>query len=311
MRWHQHLVRKETLAMTKKKNENAVIISRGFSIFNSFFCVLVFLIVAYPLYYVLIASFSDPMMVSAGKVVFWPEGFTLKGYEMVLEENDLWIGYRNTIFYTVFGTLINIAVTFPAAYAVSRRDFMPRRVVMLLFVFTMFFSGGLIPTYMLMRSLKLINTIWVFLLPFSLNVYNFIIVRSFFETGIPEELHDAAQLDGCGDFRYFMTIAMPLSRAIVAVIGLYYAVAHWNDYFTGLLYARDLCYKPLQLVLREILLVAQSSSQTGGTGSGYAILYVISMKYSIIIVSTIPLMIIYPFLQKYFEKGVMLGAIKG
>lgn len=207
--------------------------------------------------------------------------------------------------------LINIAVTFPAAYAVSRRDFMPRRVVMLLFVFTMFFSGGLIPTYILMRSLKLINTIWVFLLPFSLNVYNFIIVRSFFETGIPEELHDAAQLDGCGDFRYFMTIAMPLSRAIVAVIGLYYAVAHWNDYFTGLLYARDLCYKPLQLVLREILLVAQSSSQTGGTGSGYAILYVISMKYSIIIVSTIPLMIIYPFLQKYFEKGVMLGAIKG
>ena len=162
--------------MAKRKEENMLIVSRGFSIFNSFFCVLVFLIVAYPLYYVLIASFSDPMMVSAGKVVFWPEGFTLQGYEMVLEENDLWIGYRNTIFYTVVGTLINIAVTFPAAYAVSRREFMPRRVIMLLFVFTMFFNGGLIPTYMLMRNLNMINTVWVFLLPFSLNVYNFIII---------------------------------------------------------------------------------------------------------------------------------------
>ena len=297
--------------MKAKSQESAAILSRGFRIFNTVFCILVFIIVAYPLYYVIIASFSDPMQVSAGRVAFWPNGFTLKGYEMVFAERDLWIGYRNTIFYTLVGTLINITVTFPAAYAVSRREFMPRRVIMLMFVFTMFFNGGLIPTYMLMRSLNMINTVWVFLIPFSLNVYNFIIVRTFFETGIPEELYDAAQLDGCGHFRYFFRIAMPLCRASVAVIALYYAVAHWNDYFTGLLYARDLNYKPLQLVLREILLVAQSSSQTGGTGSGYAILYVISMKYSIIIVSTIPLMIIYPFLQKYFEKGVMLGAVKG
>ena len=310
MRRYQHMV-KEAAFMKSGRTENAAIISRGFSAFNTVFCIIVFLIVAYPLYYVIIASFSDPMLVSSGQVSFWPRGFTLRGYEMVFEENDLWIGYRNTIFYTVVGTLINIAVTFPASYACSRREFMPRRAIMLMFVFTMFFSGGLIPTYMLMRSLNMINSIWVFLIPFSLNVYNFIIVRTFFETGIPEELYDAAQLDGCGHFRYFLKIAMPLSRAIVAVIGLYYAVAHWNDYFTGLLYARDLDYKPLQLVLREVLLVAQASSQTGGTGSGYAILYVISMKYSIIIVSTIPLMIIYPFLQRYFEKGVMLGAVKG
>ncbi|HIR27269.1 MAG TPA: carbohydrate ABC transporter permease [Candidatus Choladousia intestinigallinarum] len=279
--------------------------------FKCIFCAAVFLLIAYPLYYVVIASVSDPMKVAAGEVILWPKGLTLEGYKMVFEEKDLWIGYRNTIFYTVAGTLINILVTFPAAFAVSRKEFLPRRVIMFLFVFTMFFNGGLIPTYILMRNLNMINSIWVFLIPFSLNVYNFIIVRTFFETSIPEELYDAAKIDGCGDFRCFMQIAMPLSKAIVAVIGLYYAVAHWNDYFTGLLYARDLEFKPLQLVLREILLVAQSTSQTGGTGSGYAILSVISMKYAIIIVSTIPIMILYPFLQKYFEKGVMIGAIKG
>ena len=294
-----------------KKGRNPTNLSPGFRVFNAVFCVAIFLIIAYPLYYVIIASLSDPQLVSSGDVMFYPKALTLKGYEMVFEENQLWIGYRNTIFYTVVGTLVNIGVTFPAAYAVSRREFMPRRAIMFLFVFTMFFNGGLIPTYMLIKNLDMINSMWVFLIPFSLNVYNFIIVRTFFETGIPEELYDAARIDGCGHFRYFLKIAMPLSKAIVAVIGLYYAVAHWNDYFTGLLYARSLYLKPLQLVLREILLVAQSSSQTGGTGSGYAILYVISMKYSIIIVSTIPIMILYPFLQKYFEKGVMLGAVKG
>ena len=278
--------------MKKTEKNNQILVSRGFKIFKCIICIAVFLIIAYPLYYVIIASISDPMKVAAGEVVLWPKGLTLEGYKMVFEENDLWIGYRNTIFYTVVGTLINILVTFPAAFAVSRREFMPRRIIMFLFVFTMFFNGGLIPTYILMRDLQMINSIWVFLIPFSLNVYNFIIVRTFFETSIPEELYDAAKIDGCGDFRCFLQIAMPLSKAIVAVIGLYYAVAHWNDYFTGLLYARDLEFKPLQLVLREILLVAQSSSQTGGTGSGYAILSVISMKYAIIIVSTIPIMII-------------------
>lgn len=297
--------------MSRKEKYNPVRVSRGFGIFECVFCILVFIIIVYPLYYVVIASVSDPMKVAAGEVALWPKGFTLEGYKMVFEENDLWIGYRNTIFYTVAGTMINIAVTFPAAFAVSRREFLPRRFIMFVFVFTMFFNGGLIPTYILMKDLHLINTVWVFLIPFSLNVYNFIIVRTFFETGIPEELYDAARIDGCGDFRCFMQIAMPLSKAIIAVIGLYYAVSHWNDYFTGLLYARDLQFKPLQLVLREILLVAQSTSQTGGTGSGYAILSVISMKYAIIIVSTIPIMVIYPFLQKYFEKGVMLGAVKG
>lgn len=294
-----------------KEKNNQVMTSKGFEIFKSIFCVVIFGIIVYPLYYVIIASVSDPMSVAAGEIALWPKGLTFLGYKMVFEENELWIGYRNTIFYTIFGTVINIIITFPAAFSVSRREFIPRRFIMFIFIFTMFFNGGLIPTYMLMRKLRLINTIWVFLIPFSLNVYNFIIVRTFFETGIPEELYDAAKIDGCGDFRCFIQIAMPLSKAIIAVIGLYYAVGHWNDYFTGLLYARDLQLKPLQLVLREILLVAQSSSQTGGTGSGYAILSVISMKYAIIIVSTIPIMIIYPFLQKYFEKGVMLGAVKG
>lgn len=285
--------------------------TKGFRVCLCIFCCICFFIIVYPLWYVIIASFSDPMAVSSGQVVILPKNPTLMGYGMVFEEEDLWIGYRNTIFYTIAGTLINLAVTLPCAYATSRKELMPARAVTLMFVFTMYFNGGLVPTYILMNKLNMNNTIWVFLIPFALNVYNFIVCRTFYMTGIPESLYESAQLDGCGHFRYFIQIALPLSRAIVAVIALYYAVAHWNDYFTGLLYARSVQLKPLQLVLREILLVAQSSSQTGGTGSGYAILYVLSMKYAIIIVSTIPLMVIYPFIQKYFEKGVMLGAVKG
>lgn len=285
--------------------------NKSFRVFLYIFCILCFVIIVYPLWYVIIASFSDPMAVSSGEVVLLPKRMTLVGYQMVFEEQDLWIGYRNTIFYTVVGTLINLAVTLPCAYATSRKEFIPTRFVTLMFVFTMYFNGGLVPTYILMNNLKLNNTIWVFLIPFALNVYNFIVCRTYYLNNIPESLYESAQLDGCGHFRFFVQIALPLSRAIVAVIALYYAVAHWNDYFTGLLYARNQQLKPLQLVLREILLVAQSSSQTGGTGSGYAILYVLSMKYAIIIVSTIPLMIIYPFIQKYFEKGIMLGAVKG
>lgn len=294
--------------------KNHIQASRGnhsFHIFLCMFCVLCFLIIVYPLWYVIIASFSDPMAVSSGEVVLLPKRPTLVGYKMVFEEKNLWIGYRNTIFYTVVGTLINLIVTLPCAYATSRKEFMPTRFVTLFFVFTMYFNGGLVPTYILMNNLGLNNTIWVFLIPFALNVYNFIVCRTYYLNNIPESLYESAQLDGCGHFRFFVQIALPLSRAIVAVIALYYAVAHWNDYFTGLLYARSTQLKPLQLVLREILLVAQSSSQTGGTGSGYAILYVLSMKYAIIIVSTIPLMVIYPFIQKYFEKGIMLGAVKG
>lgn len=272
-------------------------------------CALIFIAIAYPLYFVVIASFSNPTLVSTGQVTFWPREITFRGYEMVLAYDNLWTGYRNTIFYTVVGTAFNLIVTLPAAYVLSRREFMPRRLILFLFSFTMYFGGGLIPTYLVIRDLSLNNTIWVFIIPFALNVYNLIICRAFFETSIAEELHESAILDGCNDFRFFLSIALPLSKAVISVIALYYAVAHWNDYFTGLIYIRDKELRPLQLILREILLIADNSSIA--SGGGYAALYVENMRYGVIIVSSLPLLALYPFIQKYFEKGVMLGAVKG
>ena len=272
------------------------------------FCVVVGIVILYPLYFVIIASFSDPVKVASGQVVLFPLGITWKGYEMLFTNSNIWTGYRNTLLYTFLGTSINMVLTLPAAYTLSRREFMPRRLVMFLLVFTMYFSGGLIPTYLLIKELHMLNTVSVFLIPFSLNVYNLIIVRTFFSEGIPEALFDSAQIDGCSHIRYFFSIALPLSKSIIAVIALYYAVGHWNDYFTGLVYVRNNDLKPLQNVLRDILLISEASAQTG---SGFATMYAQSIKYSAIIVSTIPLMIVYPFLQKYFEKGVMLGAVKG
>ncbi len=282
----------------------------AFQIFVNVLCVLIFLVIVYPLYFIVIASFSNPQLVSTGKVVLWPLEVSTRGYEMIFGQKDLWVGYRNTIFYTVVGTMFNLIVTLPASYAVSRKEFMPRRVLMFLFVFTMYFSGGLIPTYILINSLKMTNTVWVFIVPFALNVYNFIITRTFFESNLAEELHESAILDGCSEFRFFRSIAIPLSRAIISVIALYYAVGHWNDFFTGLLYIRGKELIPLQLVLRQILLIADST-QLLDSGSGYAMMYVEAMKYGVIIISTLPLLILYPFLQKYFEKGIMLGAVKG
>lgn len=275
------------------------------------FCACIFIVVAYPLYFVVIASVSDPTAVSTGQVIFWPKGTSLKGYGLVFSYDKLWIGYRNTIFYTIVGTLFNLAVTLPAAYAASRKEFMPRRVIMFLFAFTMYFGGGLIPTFLLIKQVGLYNTPWVFIIPFSLNVYNFIITRSFFESGLSESMHEAAVLDGCNDFRYFISVVLPLSRAIIAVVMLYYAVGHWNDYYTGLVFIRNEQLVPLQLVLREILLIADSSNLIGSSGYSNALSYVEAMRYGVILVSTLPLLIIYPFVQKYFEKGVMLGAVKG
>ena len=275
------------------------------------FCAVIFLIIAYPLYFVIIASVSNPTLVSTGEVTIWPKGFSLRGYDLVFSYSQLWVGYRNTVFYTILGTLVNLAVTLPAAYVASRKEFMPRRFVMFLFVFTMYFSGGLIPTFLLIKSLGLYDTPWVFIIPFALNVYNFIITRSFFENSLSESMHEAAVLDGCTDFRYFISIVLPLSKAIISVIMLYYAVGHWNDYFSGLIYIRKESLQPLQLVLRKILLIADSSSLTATSGYSNALMYVEAMRYGVIIVSSLPLLILYPFVQKYFEKGVMLGAVKG
>jgi len=285
-----------------------------FDAFIAAACIIVFLIVAYPLYFVVIASVSDSTMVSTGKVWLWPKGFSLYGYNEIFDDTRIWRGYRNTILYTTLGTFVNLLFTLPAAYALSRREFRARRFLMFVFVVTMFFSGGLIPTYLLIKGLGMTNTMWVFIFPFCVNVYNLIIVRTFFETSLPRELYEAAAIDGCGHFRFFWSVALPLSKAVISVIGLYYAVAHWNDFFTALVYVRNNELQPLQIVLRDILLsnqVFQAGAGTGGEAGGYAQRYADQIKYGVIIVSTLPILIVYPFIQKYFEKGVMIGSVKG
>lgn len=281
-----------------------------FSVFLYAYISLTFFIVAYPLYFIVIASLSDPNAVASGQVWFFPKGFNLEGYKAILAYEKIWIGYRNTIFYAVAGTAISLFVTIPAGYALSRRDFMPRKFVMFFFTFTMFFSGGLIPTYILISKLHLNNKIWVMLIPFCLNVYNLIITRSFFESTIPYELLEAARLDGCGDGTFFVKIVLPLSKSIIAVVALYYLVASWNNYFRPMIYLKDVQLQTLQVFLRDILI--QNEMMTTMSGDRNTIQDLADMiKYGVIVISALPMLVAYPFVQRYFVKGVMIGSIKG
>lgn len=274
---------------------------------------IIVIITIYPLYFVIIASVSDPTMVSAGKVFLLPKNTSLAGYTHIFEDNRVWSGYLNTILYTLGGTAFSMVTTIPAAYALSRKELPFRKGIMIFFTFTMFFNGGLIPTYFLIDGLHLRNTPWVMIIPFAVNVYNLIVARSFFESSLPEELLEAAKLDGCNYTQFFFKIAIPLSKAIIAVIGLYYAVAYWNEYMRALLYIQDEALKPLQIVLRDILVSNQAISSTSGLNMDGSSLQKLAdmMKYALIVVSTLPLMVVYPLLQKYFEKGVMIGSVKG
>lgn len=272
----------------------------------------ILLIVVYPLYFIIIASFSNPTEVANGHVWFVPSQFTVDGYKEIMRHGELWMGYRNTIVYTALGTVIGLAVNIPAAYALSRKDLVGRRFFTLYFVFTMFFGGGLIPTYFTIRNFGLYNTIWVMVLPFSVAVYHIIIARTFFDSSLPQGIFDAAQIDGCGNLRFFFQIALPLSKAVLAVIALYTAVGQWNAYFNALVYIRSEELKPLQLVVRNILITNQAMAGTGdGLAAQEARRLSELMKYAVIIISTVPIMCVYPFVQKYFSQGVMIGAIKG
>ncbi|WP_199618589.1 carbohydrate ABC transporter permease [Paenibacillus alkalitolerans] len=285
-----------------------------FSIVLFVLCTFIFLIIAYPLYFIVIASVSDSTLVSTGQVLIWPKGVSLFGYNEILQDSRVWTGYKNTIIYTVLGTFVNLLFTLPAAYVLSRREFRARRFLMLIFVITMFFNGGLIPTYLLIKGLHLTNTMWVFIFPFAVNVFYLIIARTFFETSLPSELYEAAAIDGCSHFKFFSMIALPLSKALISVIGLYYMVGHWNDFFTALIYIRSNELQPLQIILRDILLsnqVFESGAGVGGDAGGYAQRYADQIKFGVIIVSTLPILVLYPFIQKYFEKGVLIGSIKG
>ncbi|MDO4386965.1 MAG: carbohydrate ABC transporter permease [Clostridia bacterium] len=276
--------------------------------------IILFLIaILYPVIFIISSSFSDGEALQRGEVLLLPVKPTLDGYKAVFNHGSIMIGYRNTIFYTVFGTIINVAMTVICAYPLSRRDMPFRGFFMLLFVITMFFGGGLIPMYLLVNSLGLMNTVWALLLPGALGVYNMIITRTFFQNSVSKELLEAAQIDGCSDARYFFAILLPLSKAVISVIGLYYAVGHWNSYFSALIYIRDENLQPLQLILRTILVASRVDMNEftdpdlmeGKLGLEYL------LKFALIVVSTAPIMCLYPFIQKFFEKGVMLGSVKG
>lgn len=285
---------------------------RIFGIIVLLLSIVIFLIILYPLWFVVIASISNSNLVNLGKVTFLPKDIRFYGFQQIMEDARIWRGYLNTLIYVVAGTVLNMVVTMPAAYALSRRGFKARNKVMFYFVFTMFFSGGLVPTYMTISALHLISTKTILILFVAVNTYNLIIARTFIETSIPEDLYEAAVLDGCSHFAYFTKVVIPLSKAVNSVLILYYAVFHWNDYFNALVYNSKQENAPLQIVLREILLLNQAfSSGSGGVQGGYGQSSADQVKYAVIIVSTLPILCVYPFVQKYFEKGVMIGAVKG
>ena len=295
----------------------------GDKFFQSMITIILFIFLViqlYPILYVISASFSDADAVNAGKLILLPIGFNVEGYKFVFGYREIWTGYANTIFYTVVGTLVNLVVTLPCAYALSCDEVVGRNKIMVFFMITMYIGGGLIPNYLNMKSFGLLDTRTILLINGALSVYNMIVARTFFATSIPNELKEAARIDGCSNFSIFSRIVMPLSKAIIAVMVLYYGVGHWNAYFDAMIYLDDRSKFPLQMILREILLqsklveeMAMSSALTGDEAKMYQDLAKSTdlVKYCVIIIATLPMMFIYPKLQKFFEKGVMIGSVKG
>jgi putative aldouronate transport system permease protein len=290
--------------------------TRGDKIFdfiNYTLITLIVLIVVYPLYFVLIASFSDPDLVNSGNLWLWPSGITFEGYTRIIAESAIWTGFGNSLMYTAIGTSINVVMVLTAGYALSRSDLAGRNFFMMMIVFTMFFGGGMIPNYLLVKNLGMLNTIWALVIPNAVSAYNIIITRTFFQTTIPHELLEASKVDGCSNTRFFLRIVLPLSMPIVAVMILFSAVGHWNSYFNALIYLRDESLFPLQIILRSILVSNEVSESMNLDMADVVAQQQIAelMKYGVIIISSLPVLILYPFLQKYFVKGVMIGSVKG
>lgn len=275
--------------------------------------ILLTLAVLYPLWFVIIASVSSPELVASGKVLLFPKGVTWEGYRYILSDRRIWTGYYNTIRYTLFGTLIALFLTIPAGYALSRPDMAAGGVVMKLLIITKYFSGGLIPTYLIVKGLHLTDTPYVLMILGSFSVFNLILCRTFFVNTLPLELQEAAEIDGCNMFQYFMRVVIPLSKAIIAIMVLYYAVGHWNSFFNALIYVNNNKLYPLQLILRDILITGQSVDPSVTDPESIELMKEIArtIKYGVIIVSSLPVLVLYPFVQKYFVKGVMIGSVKG
>lgn len=274
---------------------------------------LILLCVLYPLYFIVIASFSDPTAVNNGQAFLLPQGFNLGGYKKILGYDMIWTGYRNSIIYTVVATVINIIVTMMLAYTLSRKTFLGKKLLLFYVMIPMYFSGGMIPTFLLVQSLGLYNNPAVMIIIGMVNTFNVIVARTSIQNSIPDELYEAAMLDGCSHITFFCKVVMPLSKAIIAVLILYYGIAHWNGYMDALIYLNDRKYQPLQIVLRDILIQSQVSSDlvAGAEDAVKKQEETEIMKYALIIVATLPLMVVYPFLQKYFAQGAMVGSVKG
>lgn len=285
---------------------------RTFDIINNFMVFLITLIVLYPFVFVISASISDPMAVSTGEMWLWPVDITLNGYKRVFANDNIWIGYRNTIYYTLLGTAMHLAVLLPMSYALSRRGVPGKKYIQWFVLFTMMFSGGLIPTYLLVKRLGMLNTAWSVTVPGLVGAWSILVTKSFFEANVPEELVEVARIDGASDFLIFRKIALPLSKPIIAVMGLFHGVSMWNQYFKAMIYLSDRKKYPLQLFLREILVINQVSEEAVGMAESLLeqVKTAAQIKYSIIIVSSLPLLLIYPFVQKYFVQGVLIGSIK-
>ena len=275
------------------------------------FCAIALIAILIPLIFVVAASFSSPDALLSAKVFLWPVDFTLRGYKMVFDHDLLPLSFWNSIVYTVVGTVINLVLTVLAAYPLSRKDLTVRNPIMMLFAFTMLFNGGMIPTYLLVRDLGMLDTMWAILLPTAISVWNLIITRTYFQTSIPQEILESASIDGCNDFQFLIKMVIPLSVPILAVNVLLYAVGHWNSYFNEMIYLSTNTKYPLQLILRDILLNDQSAGTMDVTQQLERQKTQYLLQYSSMVVGTVPLMLLYPAVQKYFIKGIMVGAVKG
>ena len=274
--------------------------------------ILILLVIVVPILFIVASSFSDPSAVTAGKVFLWPVDFSLAGYRVIFQSPNIMQGFYNSVIYTLLGTVISVTLTLFAGYPLSRKDLKIRGPVLFLFSVTMFFNGGMIPTYLVVSKLHLIDTIWAMVLPSAMGVWNVILTKTYIQSSIPDEIYESAALDGCSDWKYFIHMVIPLSKPIIAVMVLLYAVGKWNDFFSGLIYLNDASLQPLQLILRNILVQNDASGMAMNLGEQMNRQELKTlMQYSLIIVSSVPVLLLYPFIQKYFVKGIMLGSIKG
>ena len=302
------MFKKSEKTVVKRSKEDLIFDLLNYIVLGAFL-----LIVLYPLYFIVIASFSDPSRVLSGDVIFLPKDLDFSGYQKIFSDTNIWQGYYNTFVYTILGTVLNVVLTMGIGYPLSRNYFSGKKPIMIFLMITMYFGGGMVPTYLLVKDMNLRNTTTIMIVMGAVSVFNVIITRSFLEANIPTELEEAASIDGCSQFKFFFRMVLPLSGSIIAVLILYYGIWHWNDYMTGLIYLDDGEKYPLQLIIRSLLIQTQMEANDVASIESLSqrLKVAESIKYGVIIISSLPVLVLYPFLQKHFTKGVLVGAVKG